>query len=81
MVENGSQKMADQSSEQGLWVKTEFKEPERFAFKMRFPFIGGSDWSFVIEPTPEGCRVTQTWVDQRTKALVAIGGKVSGVSE
>ena len=60
---------------------TEFKEPQRFAFKMRFPFIGGSDWSFDIEPTPEGCRVTQTWVDQRTKALVAIGGKVSGVSE
>lgn len=60
---------------------TELNEPQRFAFKMRFPFIGGSDWSFDIEPTPDGCKVTQTWIDRRTKALVFIGGKVSGVAE
>ena len=58
---------------------TEFNEPDRFAFKMRFPLIGGSDWSFDIAPTPDGCKVTQTWIDKRRKALVYIGGKVSGV--
>ena len=60
---------------------TEFDAPRRFAFEMRIPFIGGSDWSFDIEPTAEGCKVTETWVDRRTKALVAIGGKISGVPD
>ena len=86
---NGSPKMADQklgarfmgkNSWQGnKWVApvkiTEFTEPKRFAFKMRFPLIGGSDWSFLTEPTSEGCKVIQTWTDRRTKALVVIGGK------
>jgi len=60
---------------------TEFEAPIRFAFEMRIPLVGGSDWSFDIEPTDSGCKVTQTWVDQRTKALEVIGGKVSGVPD
>ena len=60
---------------------TEFDAPRRFVFEMRFPFMGGSDWSFDLEPTSEGCKVTQTWVDRRRKALVVIGGKVSGVPD
>ena len=60
---------------------TEFEAPTRFAFEMRVPLIGGADWSFDIEPTDSGCKVTQTWIDQRTKALKVIGAKVSGVPD
>ena len=77
--------MGKNSWQGNKWVApvkiTEFTEPKRFAFKMRFPLIGGSDWSFDIEPTSEGCKVVQTWTDRRTKALVVIGGKVSGVPD
>ena len=54
---------------------TEFEAPNSFAFEMRIPLIGGADWSFDIESTDSGCKVTQTWIDQRTKALEVIGGK------
>ncbi|MBT96325.1 MAG: hypothetical protein CL431_10215 [Acidimicrobiaceae bacterium] len=81
----GARFIGNNSWEGNKWIApvkiTEFNEPKRFAFKMRFPFIGGSDWSFDIEPTSEGCKVTQTWVDRRKKALVVIGGKVSGVAD
>ena len=60
---------------------TEFDAPRRFAFEMRVRPIGGADWSFDIEPTPEGCKVTQTWVDQRTKIMEVVGGKISGVPD
>ncbi|HJM28256.1 MAG: SRPBCC family protein [Acidimicrobiales bacterium] len=60
---------------------TEFDAPRRFAFEMRVRPIGGADWSFDIEPTPEGCKVTQTWVDQRTKIMKVVGGKISGVPD
>ncbi len=60
---------------------TEFDAPRRFAFEMRVRPLGGADWSFDIEPTPEGCKVTQTWVDQRTKIMEVVGGKISGVPD
>ncbi|MEG3586152.1 MAG: SRPBCC family protein [Actinomycetota bacterium] len=60
---------------------TEFDAPRRFAFEMRVRPIGGADWSFDIEPTPGGCKVTQTWVDQRTKIMKVVGGKISGVPD
>ena len=81
----GARFMGKNNWQGNRWVApvkiTEFTEPKRFAFKMRFPLIGGSDWSFDIEPTSEGCKVIQTWTDRRTKALVVIGGKVSGVPD
>ncbi|MEC8985620.1 MAG: SRPBCC family protein [Actinomycetota bacterium] len=60
---------------------TEFEAPTRFAFEMRVPLIGGADWSFDIEPTENGSKVTQTWIDRRTKAMKIIGGKLSGVPD
>ncbi len=58
---------------------TEFEAPSRFAFEMRVPLIGGADWSFDLERTEGGCKVTQTWIDQRTKVLKVLGAKLSGV--
>lgn len=40
-----------------------------------------AEWSYVIEPVDEGCRVTETWDDRRSR-LVRIGGVViSGVGD
>ena len=60
---------------------TECDPPRRFAFQLLAPFMDGCDWVYDIEPTEGGCRVTESWVDHRTKALVVIGRVLSGVSD
>ena len=40
-----------------------------------------ADWAYELEPTAEGCRVTETWTDRRGGLLSAAGRLVSGVSD
>ncbi len=55
--------------------------PRRFAFRLRIGPLGGCDWVYDIEPTDDGCRVTESWVDHRSWALKKIGWAASGVAD
>ena len=55
--------------------------PRRFAFRLDIPFMGGCDWVYDIEPTGEGCLVTESWVDFRKRSLVVVGRILSGVAD
>ena len=60
---------------------TECDPPRRFAFQLQVPLMGGCDWVYDIEPTGEGCRVTESWVDFRKRSLVVVGRILSGVAD
>ena len=60
---------------------SEFDEPRRFAFELRFGPLGGAAWIYEIDPSTDGCVVTETWVDRRTWLLKQIGTLVTGVSD
>jgi hypothetical protein len=51
----------------------------RFAFTVRFGPWSISDWSYDIEPIPDGCRVTEAWVDRRGAALRVSSPAVMGI--
>ena len=55
--------------------------PRRFAFRLKIGALGGCDWIYEIEPTDAGCRVTETWVDERTRPLKVVGWLFTGVSD
>ena len=54
---------------------------ERFAFSVAAGPFKIADWAFAIEPTAGGCRVTQSWIDQRGWLMKTIGTKASGVDD
>jgi hypothetical protein len=57
-------------------------EPGRaFAFAVSYAGLPVADWSYDLEPTPEGCRLTETWVDRRGRAMTSLGLLASGVSD
>jgi hypothetical protein len=43
--------------------------------------MGGCDWVYDIEPTGNGCRVTESWIDRRKRSLVFVGRVLSGVAD
>jgi ribosome-associated toxin RatA of RatAB toxin-antitoxin module len=51
----------------------------RFAFDVRWGPWYISEWSYDIEPTPEGCRVTEAWADRRRAALRVSSPAVMGI--
>jgi hypothetical protein len=51
----------------------------RFAFDVRWGPWPISQWSYDIEPTPGGCRVTEAWVDRRGTAIRASSPAVMGI--
>ena len=53
---------------------------ERFAFDGVFGDLRFSHWAYVIEPTDEGCRVTEVWDDGRPDNIVEATSKISGVA-
>ena len=46
-------------------VVTAYEPPRRFAFQVKFGFVRISRWAFEVEATESGCRVTESWRDQR----------------
>ncbi len=54
---------------------------ERFSFVVTVGPFKIAEWSFDIEPTKRGCRVIETWVDQRSGFMKQLGGKASGVDD
>lgn len=57
-------------------------EPGRsFAFAVHAVGLPVSEWSFDLEPTPQGCRLTETWTDRRGVLVSTVGRAVSGVAD
>jgi len=64
------------------WVTViESDRPRRFAFRLRIGPLGGCDWVYDIQPVDGGCRVTESWVDHRTRFLKKVGWVASGVAD
>ena len=60
---------------------TESVPGERFAFDGVFGDLRFSRWAYVIEPTDEGCRVTEVWDDGRPDSVLEYTASVSGVAD
>jgi hypothetical protein len=43
--------------------------PKSFAFEVKFGPAKVARWSYVIEPTANGSKVTETWLDRRSKLI------------
>ena len=57
-------------------------EPGRlFAFRVTAAGFKVAEWRYTFEPTDSGCRVTETWIDQRGRIAKALGKPVSGVAD
>jgi uncharacterized protein YndB with AHSA1/START domain len=53
----------------------------RFSFRVTVVGLKVAEWIYSFEPTPTGCRVTETWIDQRGRIVKALGKPVSGVGD
>ena len=52
-----------------------------FTFRITAAGFKVAEWRYLFEPTAGGCRVTETWIDQRGRIVKALGKPVSGVAE
>ena len=57
-------------------------EPGRlFSFRIKASGLKVAEWRYAFEPTATGCRVTETWIDQRGRIVTTMGKPVSGVAD
>jgi hypothetical protein len=57
-------------------------EPGRaFAFEITSGPLRVSRWEYRVDATEAGCRVSETWIDQRGRIITFMGGPVSGVKD
>ncbi|MEZ5282138.1 MAG: SRPBCC family protein [Acidimicrobiales bacterium] len=54
---------------------------ERFVFHALARGFHFATWGYQIEPTENGCRVTETWDDLRPDEIIARGPAISGVED
>jgi ribosome-associated toxin RatA of RatAB toxin-antitoxin module len=52
-----------------------------FAFVVKAGPFGVARWEYQFDSTGNGCRVTETWIDQRGFVGRTLGGPVSGVAD
>jgi Polyketide cyclase / dehydrase and lipid transport len=52
-----------------------------FAFEVTAGPFKVAHWSYRFEPTATGCRVTETWTDDRSRFIGFMGKIVSGVGD
>ena len=50
-----------------------------FSFRITVLGLPSSEWQYRFEPTPGGCRVTETWIDQRGALVRFLGRMATGV--
>jgi uncharacterized protein YndB with AHSA1/START domain len=62
-------------------VVTACEPGRRFAFLVKAGPFKVAEWTYSFEPTEEGCRVTETWTDQRSGLTKFISKRVSGVDD
>ena len=60
---------------------TECEAPRRFAFEVRAVGLSVARWSYDVSPRPGGCTVTESWQDQRGRAMHTIGRLTTGVRD
>lgn len=60
---------------------TECTPGQRLAFDGVFGDLRFSHWGYTIDPTPEGCRVTETWDDGRPDEILELTASISGVQD
>jgi uncharacterized protein YndB with AHSA1/START domain len=53
----------------------------RFSFRVTSKGLKVAEWVYTFEPTANGCRVTETWIDQRGWLVATLGKPVSGVAD
>ncbi|MGZ8764336.1 MAG: SRPBCC family protein [Acidimicrobiia bacterium] len=53
----------------------------RFSFRVTTMGLEVAEWSYTFEPTATGCRVTETWIDQRTGFFKPLARLVTGVAD
>jgi uncharacterized protein YndB with AHSA1/START domain len=57
-------------------------EPGRLlSFRTAAMGLKVSEWRYAFETTPSGCRVTETWIDQRGPIVKALGKSVTGIAD
>jgi uncharacterized protein YndB with AHSA1/START domain len=64
-----------------LATVTEVEPGRRFSFRVSATVIKVADWSYEVEPTATGCRVTETWIEQRPGWFKPLTQLVTGVSD
>ena len=60
---------------------TECDPPRVFAFDGVFGDLRFSHWRYEIEPTADGCRVTESWEDGRPEEIIPMTAEISGVDD
>jgi hypothetical protein len=58
-----------------------FSPPRAFAFEVTVGPAKVALWSYSIEPTSSGCRVTESWIDRRSALSRWVGDRSSGRSD
>ncbi|MEP7046636.1 MAG: SRPBCC family protein [Ilumatobacteraceae bacterium] len=53
----------------------------QLTFEVRAGPFRVAQWSYVIEPGPTGCQVTESWLDRRNQLLKKVSARVSGVND
>lgn len=53
----------------------------RFSFRVTASGFKVAEWGYSFEPTATGCRVTETWRDQRSHFFKPISGMATGVAD
>jgi len=57
-------------------------EPGRLlTFRITAPVLPVAEWSYTFEPTATGCRVTESWTDQRSRLFRPVTERVTGVGD
>ena len=52
-----------------------------FAFAVSAVGMPVAQWSYELEPTRDGCRLTETWTDRRGPLMVRLGKLTTGVAD
>jgi uncharacterized protein YndB with AHSA1/START domain len=53
----------------------------RFSFRVSTMGLKVAEWSYVFEPTAGGCRVTESWIDQRAGWFKPVAHLATGVGD
>ncbi len=53
----------------------------RFSFMVKAAGMPVAEWAYDIEPTDNGCRVTESWTDRRPGFFKPLAAKATGVSD
>jgi uncharacterized protein YndB with AHSA1/START domain len=60
---------------------TEIDAGRRFTFRVSAGPIPVADWSYAVEPTATGCRLTETWTEHRPAWFKPITRVATGVAD